>query len=232
MSVSKKIILLIVEGPTEADSLNPILKKIFSENNIKFHIVHGDITIKNGIKSCNAVTYINKCIQQEMEKYRFKKKDIIRIIHIIDTDGAFIPDVNIEYGNVEKILYNDNSIITSNVEYIRNRNRIKKEVVERLYSTGNVNKIPYEIYYFSRNMEHVLHDNTESISDDRKEELADLFADKYKDNIDLFIRFINNSDFTVNGDFNTTWKFILDNNNSLKKYSNIHIMLKKNPREK
>ena len=31
---------------------------------------------------------------------------------------------------------------------------------------------PYEIYYFSRNMEHVLHDRAENLTDDEKEDLA------------------------------------------------------------
>ncbi len=31
---------------------------------------------------------------------------------------------------------------------------------------------PYEIYYFSRNLEHVLHDISEDLDDDAKEDLA------------------------------------------------------------
>ena len=39
---------------------------------------------------------------------------------------------------------------------------------------------PYEIYYFSRNMEHVLHDRAENLTDDEKEDLAFDIADQYQ----------------------------------------------------
>lgn len=232
MGASKKVILLIVEGPSDSSTLNPILKQIFSENNVRFHIVYGDITIANGISSINAVKHVNNCIKQEMQTTKYRKQDFIRIIHIIDTDGAFISDEDINYADVNEILYNDTSIITSKVDQIKYRNETKRKVVERLYRTGKVNDIPYEIYYFSRNMEHVLHDESGNLTDDEKERKADEFVDTYKNDINSFINFIKNSDFAVQGDFNATWDFILKNNNSLKRHSNIHLMLKDNPREK
>lgn len=42
---------------------------------------------------------------------------------------------------------------------------------------------PYEIYYFSRNMEHVLHDRAENLTDDEKEDLAFDIADQYTDQV-------------------------------------------------
>ena len=42
---------------------------------------------------------------------------------------------------------------------------------------------PYEIYYFSRNMEHVLHDRAENLTDDEKEDLAFDIADQYTDQL-------------------------------------------------
>ncbi|GAB1477354.1 hypothetical protein MASR2M70_21920 [Bacillota bacterium] len=43
---TKKIILFIVEGPTDEDALSSILKKIFEGEgkDIRFHVVHGDMT--------------------------------------------------------------------------------------------------------------------------------------------------------------------------------------------
>ena len=43
---------------------------------------------------------------------------------------------------------------------------------------------PYEIYYFSRNMEHVLHDRAENLTDDEKEDLAFDIADQYTDQLE------------------------------------------------
>ena len=41
---SKKVILFIVEGPTEETSLSRILKKIIDSKEVFFHIVNTDIT--------------------------------------------------------------------------------------------------------------------------------------------------------------------------------------------
>lgn len=39
-------LIFIVEGPTEEAALAQILSRIFSTSQIKFEIVHGDITIE------------------------------------------------------------------------------------------------------------------------------------------------------------------------------------------
>ena len=46
----KKVILFIVEGPSDRAALGPIMEEYFNSEDIKFLIVHGDITIKNYIK--------------------------------------------------------------------------------------------------------------------------------------------------------------------------------------
>jgi len=231
MTKTKKVILLIVEGPTDADSLNPILKKLFEDSMVRFHIVHGDITIKDDINSKNAITKVNECIKQEMQRYRYKAGDILRIIHIIDTDGAFSPNESVVYENVKHVIYTDELIKTSNVEGIIRRNKTKKAVVLRLISTRKIQTIPYEAYYMSRNLEHVLHDNPETLTDDEKRYYADAFADKYENDLEGFKAFICNSDFAVEGDYKETWEYIFRGSNSLKRNSNIHLMLKENSRE-
>ena len=40
----KKILLFIVEGPTDETSLSTVLSRIFSSDEIKFHVVHGEQT--------------------------------------------------------------------------------------------------------------------------------------------------------------------------------------------
>ncbi len=41
---TKKVILFIAEGPTDEETLSPVLKKIFQKEDVRFHIVHGDLT--------------------------------------------------------------------------------------------------------------------------------------------------------------------------------------------
>lgn len=44
MSKAKKVIFVIVEGPTDKDALSSVLKQIFSSAEVHFHVIRGDIT--------------------------------------------------------------------------------------------------------------------------------------------------------------------------------------------
>lgn len=41
MSKAKKVIFVIVEGPTDEDALSSVLKQIFSSAEVHFHVIHG-----------------------------------------------------------------------------------------------------------------------------------------------------------------------------------------------
>ncbi|MDY4011171.1 MAG: hypothetical protein SOY60_05860 [Fusobacterium gastrosuis] len=71
-----------------------------------------------------------------------------------------------------------------------------------------INSISYKIYYMSCNLEHVLHNKLENLTDDEKKELANQFADKFYEKEYEFVKFINNSDFKVLGNYEDTWDFI------------------------
>lgn len=231
MAKTKRVILFIVEGATDEDTLNPILKKIYNDTTLRFHIVRGDITTEPGTTSRNVVTKVYECVKEEKEKYRFKLSDVVKIVHIIDTDGSFVSKEKVVFEDRDRIEYTTSEIKTYDVEYIRRKNEQKSDVVSRLRATGKINSIPYEIYYMSRNLEHVLHNVSDDLTTDEKIELADAFVDEYENNIEGFIEFISKSSFSVQGNFNETWEFIYDGVNSLNRYSNIHLMLKENPRE-
>ena len=95
----------------------------------------------------------------------------------------------------------------------------------RLKGTKTIKDIPYMALYMSRNLEYLLHNISDDLSDDEKIELADAFADKYIDNTEEFVEFISDSDFTVKGNLQQTWDFIFQGTNSLNRYSNFHLIL-------
>ena len=43
----KKIMLFIVEGPTDETALSTVLNRIFSSESVKFQVVHGDVLTQN-----------------------------------------------------------------------------------------------------------------------------------------------------------------------------------------
>ena len=74
MSKAKKVIFVIVEGPTDEDALSSVLKQIFSSAEVHFHVIHGDITtedIKSGKINCIIVKDLSRLGRNyiEMGKY-------------------------------------------------------------------------------------------------------------------------------------------------------------------
>ena len=71
MSKAKKVIFVIVEGPTDEDALSSVLKQIFSSAEVHFHVIYGDITTEDAITANNAKSYVAKRIAAEMKKYAY-----------------------------------------------------------------------------------------------------------------------------------------------------------------
>lgn len=228
MGKSKKVVLLIVEGSTDQDTLSPILKKIFDKCNVRFFITRGDILVKteeNDITSTNAISKINTCIKNEMRRYGYKTKDMVKVFHLIDTDGAFVPSDRVIFNENENLKYYSDRIETKNVDWIKERNEGKKHVAQRLRSTNKIGGIPYSILFFSRNLEHVLHDIDYDLTQEQKICLADEFADKYDDDIEGFKSLICGDEISVSGTYQETWDYILTDINSLKRATNLHFIL-------
>ena len=217
---AKKVILFLVEGASDLTSLE-FIDNINTDETIKFQITSGDVTSKLNITPQNCREEINKILLSFLERSKLRKTDIIKIIHILDIDGVYIPEINIiEDKNIKKFLYTINGIVAPSKENVQKRNESKKQIVEKLLVTSKINSIPYEMYYMSCNLEHVLHDKLEDISEDEKKELANKFADRFYEKEIEFIEFINNKDFKVLGDYKATWDFIKKDLNSVNRYSN------------
>ena len=47
----KKVVIFIVEGPSDEAALGTIMKEYFASNEVQFVVVHGDITLKDYVFS-------------------------------------------------------------------------------------------------------------------------------------------------------------------------------------
>ncbi|MDF2820434.1 MAG: hypothetical protein K0R15_875 [Clostridiales bacterium] len=224
--LSKKIVLFIVEGITDEISLSLVLSKIIEGDKIvKFKVINGDITTKTGSNPSNILNKITKIISEFIARDVYEKKDILQVVHLVDTDGAFINDNSIVQKDIKFTDYDTQYIFTKNVENIRNRNEQKAGNLNKLIETDTVyTNLPYRTYFFSTNLEHVLHNNQEVI-DHEKSEYSQMFENKFVKNPYSFIDFFNNPEFAVSGDYNETWNFIQQGTNSLNRYSNFHLYL-------
>lgn len=146
------------------------------------------------------------------------------IIHIVDTDGVYIPEIDIKEADVEKAQYYEDHIDVKNAKVIVNRNRRKGAILYKLRKTGKINGIPYRIYFNSCNLEHVLYDELKDFTDEEKQILSDDFADKYDGKVNEFIEFISDNQIAVPGTFQKTWDYIEKDRNSLNRHSNMHLI--------
>lgn len=215
----KKIVFVIVEGLSDEDALGVLLNRIYDSNAVYVHVMHCDITTENGVTPSNIVSKIGDIVKCYANR-RFKSSDFSRIIHITDTDGAFIPnDAVIEDNNATKPIYSEIEIRTQRKTGIENRNRHKRENLNKLSSISTIWNIPYQIYYMSCNLDHALYGKLNT-TDDEKERDSFAFAKRYKEDIPGFMSYISGSEFSVVEDYAQSWQFIREGLHSLERHTN------------
>ena len=224
----KKIIFVIVEGVSDESALGVIFSRIFNKENVYIYICHGDITTRTGNNTSNIITKVCENIKGYSQQNHFKQLHFQEIIHIVDTDGAYISnDLIIENTDLADHNYLVNEIQTPSKTKITERNKQKKENLNKLSTTSNIWNLPYSIYYMSCNLDHVLYDKMNS-SDKAKENDAYQFAQKYKEDLNGFLNYITKSDFAVKSTYSESWNFIKLDNNSLKRSSNLGLIFQDN----
>lgn len=222
----KKVVLFIVEGITDKESLELLLTELIKDNNqVIFELAYGDITSDGGINSSNIKSKITDIIKGG-GKRKFRPTDYREIIHLVDMDGAFISEDNIYLDeSLDEFSYRNEGIYANNIEKVVERNNRKQQLLNLLCSTNIVyNSVPYRIFYFSSNLEHVLHNKIE-IQENLKIEYAEEFQERYIEDLEGFVNFICESDFTVKKEYKESWNFIKRDNNSIKRYTNFNIVL-------
>ena len=88
----KKIVLVIVEGPSDNAALGVMLNQVYDKDSVYVYIMHGDITTRTGVTSQNIISKIGNEVRGYAKSHHYTAKDFKQIIHIVDTDGAYIPD--------------------------------------------------------------------------------------------------------------------------------------------
>ena len=139
----KKVIAVIVEGPSDEAALGSILKEYFSSVEIQFVVVHGDITTKDYTSTDNILSKINNLIESVKQKYGYKREDFLKIIHIVDMDGAFCDDAIVEK-DVEGVRYYLDRIETKYPDYlIRKHTQKAADFVGKAMAYTNSLNVPW-----------------------------------------------------------------------------------------
>ena len=168
----KKIVFVIVEGVSDAVALDAIISRIFDTESVYVHIVHGDITSDTGTTSSNVISKVSGEVVAYAKANHLnknKKSFFKEIIHITDTDGAYIPKEKVVADETkDDPFYSPTEIRTKNKMGIEQRNLKKSANLNKLSSIDEIWGIPYRIFYMSCNLDHVLF-NKQNSSDEEKE---------------------------------------------------------------
>lgn len=222
----RKVVLVIVEGTSDDIALGVALNQVYNKDYVYIHIMHGDITTRKGVTPQNIVSKLGDEVKNYAKSQHYKTGDFKQIIHIVDTDAAYIPDeCIIEDSLLEDVFYETDGIHTANVEGIKARNAQKRDNLYRLRMQGQIWNVPYNVFYMSCNLDHVLY-NKRNSTDEDKENDSYAFARKYKGKKDEFVKLISESSFSVMGDYKESWLFIEDSMNSIERYTNLCIAIK------
>lgn len=218
----KKVVFVIVEGGTDATAIGQMFTRVFDSHNVRVEIMHKDITADSSVYPSNIVEKVASYVRNYAKaQFSFTPNDFACIIHITDTDGAFVnSDVVVQDESCENVVYTPTQIRTKDKAGIEKRNAHKRENLRKLISVNKIWRIPYSVYFMSCNLEHVLF-NEMNCSRKEKIDKSINFSKRYRDCIEQFEDFILNSDFSVNAQYRQSWEYIAEGVRSLERHTNL-----------
>jgi len=250
----KQVVIFLVEGESEKDALwgpfEALTEEYSYHGKVEIRFGHikdedeglygGDITSKSGIRPENIVKNINNLmLSWVFNTDHIYPKDVIEVVHLVDLDGAYIPDSNIQpevADDTAKNLYINNTIITRDPQKTIERNERKRANIDYLVSMSEIkiwqgynNKIvPYSVYYFSSNLDHYLHNNANIETSREKRERAKTFSDRCVDDLGyLFKTFLDDPDGVYDMDYKESWDYVRTGTNSVNRHSNLGVLIKR-----
>lgn len=224
MAEGKKVIFILVEGPSDEKALS-LIAKFYKNEKVTIHFTKGDFTSDFVNTHTNCIKNLSTIIKNLRDEYGLKRKDVSQVIHIIDTDGAFIPDKYIVKSEYKTNHYSVDCIETNNIRKIIERNNHKTEIVNILNSADKIDRsIKYRIFYMSCNLEHITI-NEMNLENELKNIEAFKFRDRFENDKVGFVNFFNSIEFKVNGTYKETWDFIKSDKNSLNRFTNLWIFI-------
>jgi hypothetical protein len=224
----KKVVVFIVEGVSDERALAAIRKYVSYKYTIYIHVTHGDLFTRPGVRKSVKVR-VSDQVRKIMNETKYRKQEILAIIQLTDTDGAFVDDqdvmVNESVG--KNPVYRESGIVVANSgirQYIQKRNKMKASELRLMCSADEImSGIYYFLYYFSCNLDHVIH-NDRNMTIEEKINRSRKFERECSSHPELFHRFFEDDTFAVQGSLDDSWTFIEHGTHSVQRYSNFHLI--------
>lgn len=256
--MSKAYICFCVDGQSDIDALQVPISDLFNDVfdddvEVRFRYAkyqeegQGDITTLKGVDVNNVEKMIYKLYFKEQDvKSDIGWNDFTYIIHIIDTDGAYVPDDKIKEftddekelaknlatrGKAKRTLYLDDHIgvtdddKTSTVSYMIDRNQRKRAIIEHLVDIDSITigkkTIGYSLYYFSSNIDHFLYGDANLTGPQKMQKASDF--ERFYGDAQSLIEFFKSNKYCTKGDYYSSWKQL--RKESLNRGTNVNLLI-------
>lgn len=238
MPSEKKVVLFLVEGPTDETAISgPVSLLLNDPARPDTAVFHGDITVADIMHSGghrikgNVRDTVKAFVEDYLGRSKpgYSAKDIHCIVHIIDADGAFVDDsMVVEAPEGSGLSYEGDRIKTPDPASFRERNARKRDAMRRLSGIGaltiNRIKVRYCAFFMSRNLEHALYGVERDLDSSTKERLAQAFYRECQNDPGFFVRRLEASKGWASGSFSETWGALEDGANSLRRGTNLSLL--------
>lgn len=170
-------------------ALERIFSAIYKYKNIRFEFTDGDLTSDIDSSKTNVSEIIYSKVYKYIHDNKLRKTDIWQIVHILDTDGTYIPDQAIVEGETPQFVYTTTSIACRDVQRVKEHNYKKSDMMDYLLTLKEIHHIPYKCYFMSCNLDHALYDR-QNLDKEDKIKYADAFYEVFIGKEKLFIEFL------------------------------------------
>lgn len=237
--MNKKIILFLLEGQSDLRALEYPLALFFNAISKNIECIcltpqngkSGDITGESSVNQKEILKIIPTWwnISYNLSIKGLEATDVLEIVHIVDSDGTYIPNENIQFYMGEKAEYLSDGIKHKWPERIIDRNTRKKRNLTTLKNSSTISigttKVNYSIFYFSCNLDHYLSGNR-NISVKDKFMFAEKFSIKIQTHEDLLnYLFSNDNPIKKHHTIKESWEWLGDLFNSLRFSTNLGLCL-------
>lgn len=240
----RKIVLFVVEGPTDADLLLPVFNAMLTRHNAYSQEFHCDMLTApnhrekfrdhNGFypSETNPLDTVRDLVIRYLKRWEYSPKYLECVLQVCDLDGAFIPDDHVRADPARPdITYLPDAIVTPSPDALISDHSLKRRSASVLISSDHLklkrNQVPYRLFYCSRNLEHAFCDLDGTLSDRDKRKHAARVAARYANDPQAFRRLL--ADLApMHGDpddwernWERSWRYALEGLHSLQRGSNL-----------
>jgi hypothetical protein len=248
MASERKVVLLIVEGSSDAKALKKGINEYFRLKGLSSLLeceVYGtDLTLHplqndQGWTSpeevlANVKAAIAEFVKENQLREKIGLDEIGYIATLSDLDACYCPDSAVVFGRNptgRDTVYDfiNKRIVCSNVTFIKQRNKNKVDAFGILHTENKIkydetHLFPFRAFYCNLNLEHALYDRLDILSEEDKDDAAFAFRQRFQGHPQEFADFLKSIPCLAE-DYPQSWEETLLKKKAFERLSNLSCFL-------